>query len=107
MTTAFTPKAMKAYDQVIKTANEEAAKAIAAELAGTPIKLVPVDLYSAIEQHDSKHYGDSRAIEVKTLPDRIEFYRTSPPATALPYVDDVALDAFVPWPNRASLILLT
>ncbi len=60
-----TPKAMKAYDQVIKTANEEAAKAIAAELAGTPIKLVPVDLYSAIEQYDSKHYGDGRAIEVK------------------------------------------
>jgi len=60
-----TPKAMKAYDQVIKTANEEAAKAISAELAGTPIKLVPVDLYSAIEQHDSKHYGDGRAIEIK------------------------------------------
>jgi lysophospholipase L1-like esterase len=60
-----TPNAMKAYDQVIKIANEEAVKAIAAELAGTPIKLVPVDLYSAIERYDSKHYGDSRAVEVK------------------------------------------
>jgi hypothetical protein len=60
-----TPKAMKAYDQVIKTANDEAAKAIATELAGTPIKLVPVDLYGAIERYDSKHYGDSRAVQVK------------------------------------------
>ena len=60
-----TPNAMKAYDQVIKTANEEAVKAIATELAGTPIKLVPVDLYSAIERYNSKHYGDSRAVEVK------------------------------------------
>ncbi|MEZ5830436.1 MAG: hypothetical protein R3D05_04600 [Dongiaceae bacterium] len=60
-----TPKAMKAYDQVIKTANDEAVLAIQAELAGTPIKLVPVNLYAAIEQYDSKHYGDSRAIEVK------------------------------------------
>jgi len=40
-------------------------KAIAAELAATPIKLVPVDLYTAIEQFDSKHHGDSRGIEVK------------------------------------------
>ena len=61
----ITPKAMKAYDQVIKTANDEAAKAIQAELAATPIKLVPVDLYTAIEQYDSKHYGDSRSVQVK------------------------------------------
>jgi hypothetical protein len=60
-----TPKAMKAYDQVIKTANDEAVKAIQAELAATPIKLVPVDLYTAIDQYDSKHHGDGRAIEVK------------------------------------------
>ena len=60
-----TPKAMKAYDQVIKTANDEAVKAIRAELAGTPIKLVPVDLYTGIDAYDSKHYGDSRAIEIK------------------------------------------
>jgi len=62
-----TPKAMKAYDQVIKTANDEAVKAIQAELAATPIKLVPVDLYTAIEQHDSKHYGDGRAVEGKLV----------------------------------------
>jgi hypothetical protein len=61
----ITPKAMKAYDQVIKTANDEAVKAIQAELAATPIKLVPVDLYTAIDQYDSKHHGDGRAIEVK------------------------------------------
>jgi lysophospholipase L1-like esterase len=61
----ITPKAMKAYDQVIKTTNDEAVKAIAAELAATPIKLVPVDLYTAIEQYDSKHHGDGRAIAVK------------------------------------------
>jgi lysophospholipase L1-like esterase len=60
-----TPKAMKAYDQVIKTTNEESVKAIGSELAPTGITLVPVDLYAAIEQFDSKHYGDSRAIEVK------------------------------------------
>jgi lysophospholipase L1-like esterase len=60
-----TPKAMKAYDQVIKTTNEEAVKAIGAELAATPIKLVPVDLYAGIEAYDSKHYGDGRAIEIK------------------------------------------
>jgi lysophospholipase L1-like esterase len=60
-----TSKAMKAYDQVIKTTNEEAVKAIGSELAATGIKLVPVDLYAAIEQYDSKHYGDGRAIEVK------------------------------------------
>jgi lysophospholipase L1-like esterase len=60
-----TPKAMKAYDQVVKAANDAAVAAIQAELSGTPIKLVVVDLYSAIEQFDSKHYGDSRAIEVK------------------------------------------
>jgi hypothetical protein len=30
--------------------------------------------------------------EVKTGPDRIEFYRTSLPATAVPYVDDLSLD---------------
>ena len=61
----ITPKAMKAYDQVIKTTNDEAVKAIAAELAATPIKLVPVDLYTAIEQFDAKHHGDGRAVEVK------------------------------------------
>jgi lysophospholipase L1-like esterase len=60
-----TPVAMKAYDQVIKTANDSAVQAIADELAGTPIKLVPVDLYDAIEQFDSKHYGDGRAIEIR------------------------------------------
>jgi lysophospholipase L1-like esterase len=60
-----TPKAMKAYDQVIKTTNDEAVNAIAAELAATAIKLVPVDLYTAIERYDSKHHGDGRAIEVK------------------------------------------
>lgn len=60
-----TPKAMKAYDQVIKTANDEAVKAIRDELAATPIKLVTVDLYGAIDQYDSKHYGDGRAIEIK------------------------------------------
>ena len=60
-----TPKAMKAYDAVIKTANDEAVKAIRAELAGTPIKLVPVDLFGGIEAYDSKHYGDSRSIEIK------------------------------------------
>lgn len=60
-----TPKAMKAYDLVIKTANDEAVKAIRAELAGTPVKLVPVDLYAGIEAYDSKHYGDSRAIEIR------------------------------------------
>lgn len=60
-----TPKALKAYDQVIKTANDEAVKAIQAELSGTPIKLVPVDLYSAIEAYDSKHYGDARSIPIK------------------------------------------
>jgi lysophospholipase L1-like esterase len=60
-----TPQAMKAYDQVIKTANDEAVQAIRAELAGTPIKLVPVDLYAGIEAYDSKHYGDTRAIEIR------------------------------------------
>jgi lysophospholipase L1-like esterase len=60
-----TPKAMKAYDQVIKAANDAAVAAIQAELSGTPIRLVVVDLYGAIEQYDSKHYGDARAIEVK------------------------------------------
>jgi lysophospholipase L1-like esterase len=60
-----TTKAMKAYDQVIRTANDEAVKAIREELAGTPIKFVPVDLYGAIEPLDSKHYGDSRAIEIR------------------------------------------
>ena len=60
-----TPKAMKAYDQVIKTANDEAVKAIRGELAATPIKLIPVDLYGAIEQLDSKHYGDGRSVEIK------------------------------------------
>lgn len=60
-----TPKAMKAYDQVIKTANDEAVKAIQAELAGTPVKLVPVDLFAGIEAYDSKHYGDARAIEIR------------------------------------------
>ncbi len=62
-----TPKAMKAYDQVIKIANDEAVKAIRNELAGTPVKLVPVDLFAAIEQYDSKHYGDGRAIEIKKM----------------------------------------
>ena len=60
-----TPKALKAYDQVIKTANDEAVKAIQAELAGTPIKLEPVDLYGGIEAYDSKHYGDARSIQIK------------------------------------------
>ncbi|HET6158499.1 MAG TPA: hypothetical protein VFE34_09160 [Dongiaceae bacterium] len=60
-----TPKAMKAYDQVIKAANDAAIAAIQAELSGTPIKLVPVDLYGAIDQYDSKHHGDGRSIEVK------------------------------------------
>jgi lysophospholipase L1-like esterase len=60
-----TPQAMKAYDQVIKTANDEAVKAVRAGLAGTPIKLVPVDLYTGIEAYDSKHYGDSRAVEIR------------------------------------------
>ncbi|HET6620393.1 MAG TPA: hypothetical protein VFG64_10660 [Dongiaceae bacterium] len=60
-----TTKAMKAYDQVIRTANEEAVKAIRDELTSTPIKLVPVDLYDAIEPLDSKHYGDGRAIEIR------------------------------------------
>jgi lysophospholipase L1-like esterase len=60
-----TPKAMKAYDQVIKLANDQAVQAIRDEIAGTPITLVPVDLYSAIDQYDSKHFGDGRAIEVK------------------------------------------
>ena len=60
-----TPNAMKAYDQVIKAANDAAVAAIEAELSGTPIKLVTVDLYNAIERYDSKHYGDSRSIEVK------------------------------------------
>ncbi|MGH6894036.1 MAG: hypothetical protein ACREEP_17460, partial [Dongiaceae bacterium] len=60
-----TPKAMKAYDLVIKTANDEALKAIRNELAGTPVTLAPVDLYTAIEQYDSKHYGDGRAIEIR------------------------------------------
>lgn len=60
-----TPKAMKAYDQVIKTANDEAVKALRAELAGTAIELVPVDLYTAIDAYDSKHYGDARAIEIR------------------------------------------
>lgn len=59
------PKAMKAYDQVIKTANDEAVKAIRDELAGTQIRLVPVDLYGPIEQYDSKHYGDSRSVEIR------------------------------------------
>ena len=61
----ITPKAMKAYDQVIKTANDEAVKAIKNELAGTQIRLVPVDLYAPIEQFDSKHYGDTRSVEIK------------------------------------------
>jgi lysophospholipase L1-like esterase len=60
-----TPKAMKAYDQVIRTANDEAVKAIRDELAATAIQLVPVDLYGAIEQLDSKHYGDGRAVEIR------------------------------------------
>jgi hypothetical protein len=59
------PKAMKAYDQVIKAANDAAVAAIQAELSGTPVKLVVVDLYSAIDQYDAKHYGDSRSIEVR------------------------------------------
>jgi hypothetical protein len=33
--------------------------------------------------------------EVKTLPDRIEFYRTSLPATAVPYVDDLTIDTYL------------
>jgi lysophospholipase L1-like esterase len=61
----ITPKAMKAYDQVVKAANDAAVAAIQAELSGTPIRLVAVDLYGAIERYDSKHYGDSRSIEVK------------------------------------------
>jgi hypothetical protein len=36
--------------------------------------------------------------EVKTLPDRIDFYRTSPPATTLPYVDDDLLDSYIQPP---------
>lgn len=60
-----TPKAMKVYDQVIRTANDEAVKAIRDELAATAIQLVPVDLYGAIEQFDSKHYGDGRAVEIR------------------------------------------
>lgn len=36
--------------------------------------------------------------EVKTGPDRIEFHRTSAPATAYPYVDDETLDTFVQPP---------
>ena len=61
----ITPKAMKAYDQVVKAANDAAVAAIQTELSGTPIKLFAVDLYGAIERYDSKHYGDSRSIEVK------------------------------------------
>lgn len=61
----ITPKAMRAYDQVIKAANDAAVAAIQAELSGTPVKLVTVDLFSAIEQYDSKHYGDGRSIEVR------------------------------------------
>ena len=61
----ITPKAMKAYDLVIKTANDRAVQAIREEIAGTSIDLVPVDLYTAIDQFDSKHFGDTRAIEVK------------------------------------------
>jgi lysophospholipase L1-like esterase len=60
-----TPKAMKAYDEVIRTANEAAVKAIRDELAATPIRLIPVDLYGAIEQLDSKHYGDGRSVEIR------------------------------------------
>jgi len=33
--------------------------------------------------------------EVKALPDRIEFYRSSAPSTVVPYVDDLSLDGFV------------
>ena len=36
--------------------------------------------------------------EVKTNPARIEFYRTSPPATSLPYVDDESLDTYIQPP---------
>jgi hypothetical protein len=36
--------------------------------------------------------------EVKTLPDRIDFYRTSTPATTLPYVDDDLLDSYIQPP---------
>ena len=43
----------------------EAVKAIRAELAGTPITLVPVDLYAGIEAYDSKHYGDARSVEIR------------------------------------------
>ena len=49
----------------LATRRDEADRAIQAELSGTPIKLVTVDLYAAIEQYDSKHHGDSRSIEVK------------------------------------------
>jgi lysophospholipase L1-like esterase len=60
-----TPAAMKAYDAVIKMTNDEAVKAIQAELAGTPVKLVTVDLYTGIDSYDSKHFGDARAIEIR------------------------------------------
>jgi hypothetical protein len=36
--------------------------------------------------------------EVKTMPDRIEFHRTSPPATSFPYVDDESLDTYLQPP---------
>lgn len=36
--------------------------------------------------------------EVETMPDRIEFHRTSPPATTLPYVDDETLDTYIQPP---------
>jgi hypothetical protein len=32
--------------------------------------------------------------EIQTMPDRIEFHRTSAPATAFPYVDDVDVDTY-------------
>ena len=36
--------------------------------------------------------------EVKTGPDRIEFRRTSPPATSVPYVDDLSIDTYIQPP---------
>jgi hypothetical protein len=36
--------------------------------------------------------------EVKTMPDRIEFHRTSDPATSFPYVDDEVLDTYTQPP---------
>jgi hypothetical protein len=64
---------------------------------GEQLKPLTAALLDALAAWASKGIAPPASIfngEVKTSPDRIEFYRTSSPVTTLPYADDVTLDSY-------------